>query len=305
MRPAQQFRGLIVALLAKLFRPLEGSAWLTTAGIAFFLVIGLTSYHLWHQFGDRVLAQPQYRLTPEKLLVTPQPKWIHSDVKQSAITAGRLHEANLLDKELVLQVKQAFGVQPWVKRVLLVNKRYPASVEIELEYRRPVAMVEVPAGTFPAYNYEGLLPVDDEGYLLPVEIGEQEAQQFPKIGGIDSSPAGPPGNPWGDTRVAEATLIVMLLEDVWHPLELYKIEVPPRRTPLDGPAQEDFVLVTRGGRQYTWGSAPGRERPGEEKARDKAAGLKAFLEQHGPLDRWEDQQATSVSDLLDHRRSRR
>jgi hypothetical protein len=302
MSPAQRIQGMLLALLARLFRPLEGNAWLTTAGVAFFLIVGLTSYHLWHQYGPSILAQPQYRLTPDRLHVTPQPSWIHSDVKQSAVTAGRLHQASLLDKELVLQVKQAFNVQPWVKRVLLVNKRYPAGVEIELEYRRPVAMVEVPAGTFPAYNYEGLLPVDEEGYLLPVEIGQEEAQQFPKIGGIDSSPAGPPGNPWGDPRVAEATLIVTLLEELWHPLKLAKVQVPPRPTPVDSAAPEDFVLVTQGGRHYTWGSPPGRERPGEEKGRDKAAGLKAFLEQHGPLDAWEDQQATSVSELISHRK---
>ena len=81
-----------------------------------------------------------------------------------------------------------------------------------MEYRRPVAMVEVPAGMFPGYDYEGLLPVDDEGHLLPVEMDEQEATGFPKIAGVDTSPAGPPGSPWGDPRVAQAAQIVTLLE---------------------------------------------------------------------------------------------
>ena len=301
MSPAQRIQGLLMALITRLFRPLEGKTWLATATIGFCAIAGLTSYHLWQQHGDRILAQPQYRLNPEKLEVTDQPEWIHSDVKQSALTAGRLHEANLLDRELVLQVKQAFGVQPWVKRVLRVNKRYPSAVEVDLEYRRPVAMVEVPAGMFPGYDYEGLLPVDEEGYLLPVEIGEQEAQQFPKIGGIDSSPAGPPGSPWGDPRVAAAAQIILLLEDVWQPLELYKLDVPPRQAPIDGPLQPDFVLVTRQRRHYTWGSAPGKERQGEERAEEKAVGLKTFLETHGPLDTWEDAQANHVSQLIDRR----
>jgi hypothetical protein len=203
-----------------------------------------------------------------------------------------------LDRELVLQVKQAFGVQPWVRRVMLVNKRFPSSVEVELEYRRPLAMVEVPAGTFPTCDYEGLLPVDDEGYLLPVEIGEQEAQQFPKIGGIDSSPVGPPGNAWGDPRVVEASEIVGLLEGIWQSLALHKVQVPPRRTPLDAPAADGYVLITRGGRHYTWGSAPGKEGPGEARADEKAAGLKAFVERHGSLDAWEDQQTNHVSQLM-------
>jgi hypothetical protein len=206
-----------------------------------------------------------------------------------------------LDQQLVLQVKQAFGVQPWVRRVLLVNKRYPSTVEIELEYRRPVAMVEIPAGMFPDYNYEGLLPVDQEGYLLPVEVSEQEAQRYPKIGGIDSSPAGPPGNPWGDPRVAEAAEIVLLLEPLWEPLGLYKVEVPPRRSPIDGPLPEDFVLVTRQRRRFQWGSAPGKERAGEERGVDKADGLKLFLEQKGPLDNLKTEQPTRLSELIDRR----
>ena len=299
MKTAQSIFGLLRALMTRLFRPLEGKAWLATGTVGFSAIAGLASYHLWQQHGDRVLAQPQYRLNPDKLDVTEQPEWIHSDVKQSASTAGRLHDANLLDRELVLQVKQAFGVQPWVKCVLRVDKRYPSTVEVDLEYRRPVAMVEVPAGMFPGYDYEGLLPVDEEGFLLPVEIGEQEAQQFPKIGGIDSSPAGPPGSPWGDPRVAAAAQIVLLLEDVWQPLELYRVDVPPRQSPIDGALQADFVLVTRQRRHYTWGSAPGQERQGEERADAKASGLKGFLEKHGPLDTWEDGQTTHVSQLID------
>jgi hypothetical protein len=301
MSPAQRFRGLLSAGMRSLFRPLEGPAWLATATLGLCVIAGLVSYHLWQQHGDRILAQPQYRLNPEKLEVTTQPEWIHSDVKQNALTAGRLHDASLLDPELVLQVKQAFGVQPWVKRVLRVNKRYPSSVEVALEYRRPVAMVEVPPGMFPGYDYEGLLPVDDEGVLLPVEVSEQDAQQFPKIGGIDSSPAGPPGSPWGDPRVAAAAQIVRLLEDVWQPLGLYKIDVPPRHLAAEGPVQLDFVLVTKQRRLYNWGSAPGQERTGEERALEKASGLKIFLEKHGPLDAWEDTQATHVSHLIDRR----
>ena len=103
-----------------------------------------------------------------------------------------------------LQVKQAFGVQPWIKRVKFVNKRFPATVEVEVEYRRPIAMVEVPAGMFEDFDEPGLLPVDVDGCLLPVELTEQEAAIYPWISGINTSPSGPPGNPWGDERVTKS-----------------------------------------------------------------------------------------------------
>jgi hypothetical protein len=303
MSSTNGFRGWFKTALAGLVRPLEGWMWVAAATVSLCMLGGLSVYHFWSQHSQHILAQPEYRLAPERLQVTAQPEWIQSDVKQSAVTAGRLQEASLLDTELVLQVKQAFGVQPWVKRVLRVNKRFPSTVEVDLEYRRPVAMVEVPAGMFPAYNYEGLLPVDVDGYLLPVEISEEQAQQYPKIGGIDSSPAGgSPGSPWGDPRVAEAAQIVQLLESVWHPLELYRIEVPTRPSSTDGPVRNDFELVTRGRRSFTWGSAPGKERAGEDRASEKAKGLKVFAEKHGSLDAWDDPQATRVSELIDRRR---
>lgn len=101
-----------------MFRPLEGHAWLASTTVVFCTVIGLTAFHLWHQHGDRIVSNPRYRLKTERLKVTAQPDWIRSDVVQNAITYGQLYNANLLDPELHLPVRQAFGVQPWVKKVL-------------------------------------------------------------------------------------------------------------------------------------------------------------------------------------------
>ncbi len=271
-------------LLAHLFRPLEGNAWLLGSTLTICAVLGVSSYHLWHRYGDTVVTHPRYRLNPEHMVVTPQPPWIRSDVTANAVTHGQLRDANLLDRELVLQVKQAFSMQPWVKRVRRVNKQYPSTVEVVVEYRRPLAMVEVPAGMFPGYDYEGLLPVDEEGFLLPVEIEEQEATQFPKIAGVDTSPAGPPGSPWGDTRVAQAAQIVNLLKEIWEPLELRRVIVPPRRSSVDSPEEDPFLLITKQGRQFAWGSAPGEERRGENPAAVKVTGLKKYAQQHGSLD---------------------
>ena len=250
--------------MGRLFKPLDGRLWLSSAALVFFVLIGVVTYHLWTNYSDQVFQQPQYRLKPELLKITPQPEYIRSDVKASAVMSGQLKDANLLEERIILQVRQAFAVQPWVKKVLLANKRYPSTVEVELVYRRPVAMVEVPAGTLEGYDYEGLLPIDDEGVLLPVEITEAEAMRFPKVGGVDSVPAGPPGSPWGDTRVAEATQIILLLEEIWDQLGLYKIDVPPRATNVNQVEVEEFVLVTKKRARYSWGPALGKELPGQD-----------------------------------------
>jgi hypothetical protein len=247
-------------------------------------VLAISSYHLWRRYSDQILGQPHYKLDPDCLVVTAQPEWIRSDVAANAVTYGRLGGASLLDPELVLQVRQAFGVQPWVKRVKRVNKRYPNTVEVDLEYRRPVAMVVVPRGMFPGCDYEGLLPVDEEGYLLPVEVNQEEATGYPKISGIDSLPCGESGSPWGDRRVAQAAQIVARIDGLWEPLQLYQVEVPPQAALTESPVDETFFLITQKRRRIPWGRPPGQERHGEQTAAEKVAGLKRFLDEHGPLD---------------------
>ncbi|MCP4190255.1 MAG: hypothetical protein GY768_06485 [Planctomycetaceae bacterium] len=289
-----------VGIIGRLFRPLEGKAWFVAATLLGCTVLGIGSYHLWNQYGDTILHQSPYLLDPSKLSVNEQPEWIRSDVKKNAIAFGQLENASLLDQKLVLQVKQAFGVQPWVKRVNFVNKQFPSTVEVQVEYRRPIAMVEVPAGMFEDFDEPGLLPIDVDGCLLPVELTEQEAAIYPWISGINTSPAGPPGNPWGDDRVVKAASIIALLEDIWEPLKLHRIEVPTSESPADATAQlpKRFMLITRNRRQFDWGSAPGEEKRGEDTAADKAARLKKILEADKDLDSLELGETADLSEII-------
>ena len=289
-----------VGLIGRLFRPLEGKAWFIAATLVGCAVLGVGSFHLWDRYSEEILGQNRYRLDPSKMRVNEQPDWIRSDVKQNAISFGRLENANLLDQELVLQVKQAFGVQPWIKRVKFVNKQFPSTVEVEVEYRGPIAMVEVPAGMFEDFDEPGLLPVDIDGCLLPVELTEQEAAMYPWISGINTSPAGPPGNPWGDERVLKAAKIVALLEDIWTPLKLHRIEVPPNEASADptSATTERFMLITRKRRQFDWGSARGEEKRGEDAAADKATRLRQILETNQDLDSLELGDTADLSEII-------
>lgn len=306
-------RGLLFSVLGRLFKPLEGRLWLSAASLVFLTLMGVTTFHLWTRHSDKILSQPQYRLNPDLLQVTPQPEYIRSDVKANAVINGQLKDANLLEERIVLQVRQAFAVQPWVKEVLYANKQYPSTVEVELVYRRPIAMVEIPPGTLEGIDYPSVLPIDDEAVLLPVEITEAEARKFPKIGGVNTAPAGPPGSPWGDTRIAEATQIVMLLEDIWDQLELHRIEVPPRTSSVNQPESEEYQLVSKSRQRYSWGPALGKELPGEPSGKELAKRLRKAFEKTGMTidelyehdgNRRNREAQHSVSELLNHHRFR-
>ncbi|MBM98660.1 MAG: hypothetical protein CMJ77_05995 [Planctomycetaceae bacterium] len=290
-------------LIGQLFRPLEGKTWFTAATLMGFCALGLTCYFLWNHYGHKLFQHEHYGFDPNQIQVTEQPDWIRSNVTENAIAFGSLEDANLLDQEFVLQVKQAFAVQPWVKRVKFVNKQYPSSVEVELEYRRPIAMVEVPAGMFEDFDEPGLLPVDIDGCLLPVELSEQEAAEYPWISGINTSPAAPPGNAWGDKRVLHAARIIGLLEEIWGPLQLSRIEVPNQALITDTNGQS-YNLITRSRRKFAWGSAPGAEQTGEDPAKEKVALLRRILESNQDLDSLELNDQANLSEAIGIRYAR-
>ncbi len=241
---------------------------------------------LWNQVRDRVLAQAEYRLDLDDVEVTPPPAWVRTDVRSQVLTGiGWDPPPSVLEPDLVDQFAQAFSLHPWVRKVTRVTKHHPARVAVELEYRRPVLMVEVPGGW---------LPVDAEGVVLPAaDFAPRETEAYPRFVGIKSAPLGPEGTHWGDPVVSEAALVGEVLAADWTALglaALRPVDVPvgvPHNTELHG----SFELWTLGQTRIIWGHAPGQELAGEPSGREKVARLKAFALQQGSLDtqgsRWD------------------
>ena len=89
---------------------------------------------------------------------------------------------SILDEQLAERLAKAFSFHPWVAEVREVRKSIPARVTIDLVYRRPVCMVELP-------DRSGLYAVDAQAFLLPSRdfLDEpQKAAQYPRLAGITS-----------------------------------------------------------------------------------------------------------------------
>ena len=267
-------------LLNRILAPFSNNAWFLTSTTLMLAAITLGCLYLWNQYSEAILSEPGFKLTSEKLQVTPSPEWIVSDVKADAMIRGRLLGANILDKEFSLRIERAFSANPWVRDVPLVNPSGARGrgVVVELEWRRPVAFVIVDARKYGQDYPEGLFPVDEEGVLLPQEIPSERANGYPKIGGIETEPNGrKAGLPWGDSRVADAAKIAVLLEDIWHELGLLRIDAP---TIAETKTKQAFYrLVLPNEESTVWGSAPGREIPGESSAAEKVARLRQILKE--------------------------
>ena len=195
------------------------------AGVAAVIVAGRL---VWMRVREHVAIRDDYRLTAADISITPPPPWIRADVKTQVIRDAGLTDAplSILDDALVERLYRAFALHPWVAKVERVSKSHPAHVDVQLVYRRPVAMVQVPGGWY---------PVDVEGVLLPSDdFSPAEARAYPRLSGVESRPLGPTGTKWGDPVVAGGARIAAALEAAWSELELRAFagsSRPPAATP--------------------------------------------------------------------------
>ena len=268
----------------------------------------------WRTVRERVLAGKAYRVTAEDIYLSQPPSWVRSQIRDEVLSRMNApgNSFSLVDDDLCPRLADEFALHPWVLRVSEVRKSYPARVDIKLEYRRPVAMVEVPAGPDEVPDADrdtaaaaaaggtgdaatmlsavttsgGLLPVDAHAVLLPTaDFSRVEAKRYPRISGIGYLPPGPAGTAWGDPRVAGAAEIAALLLEDWQSLGLYRIM--PSIAPDTGSSSDEpaFELWTRDGTRVIWGWRPTTQLTGEVAAAEKHARLKQHLtraEAHEP-----------------------
>ncbi|MDX1948706.1 MAG: hypothetical protein SFU86_25180 [Pirellulaceae bacterium] len=232
--------------------------------------------YAWQRWGVPATRSAEYVITADKVVVTPPPAWIHADVRSEVLRAASFDRLDLRSPDLVEKLARAFALHAWVARVVRVQKEYPARVSVELEYRRPVAAVEITTR-----GEAGLLFIDAEGVLLPSpDFAQNQAHGLLRIAAGESTPTGVYGSPWGDPRVAGAAQIAAAWGERFRPLGLYRIVATQRMR-----GEIRYELRTADEARVIWGSAPGHEADGEPAAESKIAALIAHVAEKGPLDR--------------------
>lgn len=257
---------------------------LTVAGF------GWLWYVAWQKVGEDLLLSEQYWVTRDQVEITPPAEWIRDDVRAEAFQDASLDgPLSLMDPDLVPRIADAFSMHPWVARVRRVSKHYPARVRVDLDYRRPVLMVQVPRGLY-SVDVEGVLlqPVDVEGVLLPTNNNFSPLEAFrdyARLVGIDTMPMAPTGMRWGDARVLESAEIAATFGSTWQKLNLERI-VPSTTAEVGMGADYTYELLTKKGTRIRWGHAPGAERieNGEMPAVEKVAWLVEYQRENSTLE---------------------
>jgi hypothetical protein len=236
-----------------------------------------SALYAWRRWGEPSMQSPDYVVTPERIMLNPQPAWIHSNVKADVVRSAKLSRLNLRDRRLVQQIAEAFALHPWVAKVTRVEKRFPAQVNVELEYRRPVLVVKLDMA-----DEKGLLFLDEEGVLLPTgDFAAGQARDYLRIMAAGETPAGVYGTPWGSERLAAAARLAAAWENRWQPLGLYWIVAARGRS-----GNLAFELRTLDDKvRVVWGAVSGHESASEPTTRQKIAALEQYVHDKGPLDK--------------------
>jgi hypothetical protein len=235
------------------------------------LVVG--GYVAWHRWGADHVGRQFFRLEPAQVELTEQPAYIRSDIREQVFASTGLRELSLLDHQATARIAQAFATHPWIRQVIRVCKEAGGTIEIQVQYRQPVAMVlfysQHPEVKGWAYD-----PVDAEGIVLPQgDFDQTETKDYLVIRIPDVYSTGTPGFPFGDRRVAAAAALAGLLADFRERLDLREIRLASEGG--SDPLHPAFELVTQQGKTLIWGKAPGDESRGEPPA---SAKLKTLLE---------------------------
>lgn len=110
-------------------------------------------YFAWTTYKPRIVEQETYKIAPKNLRIVNAPDWVPDDFVSAALDRlppeTNRDELNSLDRSLASNLASAFSSCPWVEQVVSIKVSYPAVVEIELKFRRPVAFVDPDSAELP------------------------------------------------------------------------------------------------------------------------------------------------------------
>ena len=175
--------------------------------------------------------------------------------------------------------ENAFEFHPWVASVDRISKSLPASLDVELKYRRPVAAVESSDSDGVAF-----LPIDEHAIRLPeADLTDAERRYLPRISGVTGRPL--VGDHWDDPRVVGGAKLAAALADVWQQLEL--VEILAVVEPQSASSEPQCSFEHRHHRRHAdcLGRRPGQEvGAGESPFDQKRSRLLKYSAQHGRLE---------------------
>lgn len=234
------------------FIPLVGGLFFLFVVTVFLRFVGQAAFH----------GEPPFQMTSGNFILSRTPDWIDRQRLLADVLnePGLSTDVSLLTPLLADKLAVAFHRQPTIKEVKRVSILPSGTIQVEVEYRKPVCLI---AGT------SGYWPVDVTGTLLPSDFFARLGQQSPEtllnyvrsngillVRGVSTLPIGGIGEPWGDTLVEQVARTAELLQPVTPKLGLTRLHIVMEDRPSGGTGRGGFMtfrLFTHNDSEIVWG----------------------------------------------------
>lgn len=247
------------------------------AGIAF----------LWENFQSTIVDPKSYQLTKDNIEINEPPSWVDTDLR--TLIVGDDLQRSILDPHLVSETAMKIQTVGFVERVNQIVKSR-TGLKVDLQYRHPVALVEMSEVTFRKRWREGaepiFLPVDRLGVLMPRDIDYDP--NLPKLCMLYPAGTSPDLTTWADiddSRIRDGAAIAQYFANDAKRIGIARIVT--HRSPENAEDKSPFELWPANGDRGTiviWGQLPGEEGPSEAPLEQKLVALENYVQQFGSLD---------------------
>ncbi len=244
-------------------------------------VLCVVGYFGWLYYGAHNLDMAYYGLKKENVHLTSQPPWIrNTKVLDVVFEQSSLSRLSLLDAKTPGYLASVFDAHPWVRKTTCVQPM-AGGVKIDVEYRKPVAMVACKRNE----KWGDFFPIDADSVLLDSSdfidkkgaekytIDKKDAENYIWIyvwpDGADTNRL--QGQTFGDSRIAEAAKLCSFLLEDRERCRISRINVYPKTNILE------IQTVENEGPTFLWGNFLGREGPAEPAPAVKLAKLREIV----------------------------
>ena len=246
------------------------------------LVIGGVIF-LWKNNQSTVVDIDAYQLTANKITMPEPPPWVDIDPRE--LILGAEESPSILNPKLIAHTAKEVKRMPFVDQIHSISKS-KSGVEIDLAYRRPVALVTVDYNTMPGVIEEGVeikLAVDRNGVVMPKQLSE--TPNLPIISMLYPVKRQTQLTTWGDwpdARVRAAAKISQHFPGPGHGV----VWVVTAQKPDQLKQEQPFELWGSQGIKGTriiWGVEPDSQSGAEATVQQKLAAIDDLISRLGPL----------------------
>lgn len=216
-----------------------------------------------------LMTDDSYTIDLSSLHVADRPDWAGDGLVSEFKTSGPLTgKMSIFDPELTKHVTEHYATNPWVAKVISVQKEFPNTLRVKVEMRKPLLAIEM-KGQY--------VLVDKEGVRIPGTYVQVPKFSFTvaRILGVKSAPP-EAGKKWADAGIEAGIGVAEALVDnrVDRMMTIGAIDVS--RVGRGG-RDSEILIHAEDSVPIEWGRSPATKEYGELTVDDKVRNLKGVL----------------------------